>query len=42
MSQEYDKENRVGIKLDIYPEVQILNDKRKSLKMWKMETKATK
>ncbi|HOQ79106.1 MAG TPA: trigger factor [Candidatus Absconditabacterales bacterium] len=39
--KEYDKENRVGIKLDIYPEVQILNDKRKSLKMGKMETKAT-
>ena len=32
-NKEYDKENRVGIKLDIYPEVQILNDKRKSLKM---------
>ena len=39
--QEDDKEKKVSVKLDVYPEVKILDDKRKSLKMGKMETKAT-
>jgi len=39
--QENDKENKVSVKLDVYPEIQVLDDKRKSLKMWKMDTKAT-
>lgn len=36
-----DKENKVSIKLDIYPEIEVLDDKRKSNKMWKIENNAT-
>ena len=36
-----EKENKVSVKLDVYPEIQVLDDKRKSHKMWKIETKAT-
>ncbi len=39
--QKDEKENKVSIKLDIYPEIEVLDDKRKSNKMNKIETKAT-
>lgn len=39
--QKDEKSNKVSIKLDIYPEIEVLDEKRKSNKMWKIENIAT-
>lgn len=39
--QKDEKSNKISIKLDVYPEIEILDDKRKSNKMWKIEDTAT-
>ncbi len=36
-----EKENKLSVKLDVYPEIQVLDDKRKSNKMNKIDTNAT-
>jgi len=39
--QKDEKNNKVSIKLDVYPEIEVLDDKRKSNKMWTIENNAT-
>jgi trigger factor len=39
--QKDEENNKVSIKLDVYPEMEVIDNKRKTLKMWKIETKAT-
>ncbi len=40
-NKDKQKANTVSIKLDVYPEIEMKDDKRKKNKMWKIDTKAS-